>query len=57
MLLLLLQSYTGCPVRSTYFVSLNFTNHSLVTDWYVAGNEIADVSLSTRPRSSTKRFY
>jgi hypothetical protein len=26
----------------TYFTSLNFTNYTLVTDWYVAGNEIAD---------------
>lgn len=26
----------------TYFTSLNYTNYTLVTDWYVAGNEIAD---------------
>lgn len=25
----------------TYFTSLNYTNYTLVTDWYVAGNEIA----------------
>lgn len=26
----------------SYYVSLNYTNYTLVTDWYVAGNEIAD---------------
>ena len=26
----------------TYYTSLNYTNYTLVTDWYVAGNEIAD---------------
>lgn len=39
----------GCPPKMTYFVSLNYTNYTLVTDWFVAGNEIADhtyVSLS-----------
>lgn len=25
-----------------YYTSLNYTDFSLVTDWYVAGNEIAD---------------
>lgn len=32
----------GCPIKMTYYTSLNFTNYTLVTDWYVAGNEIAD---------------
>jgi hypothetical protein len=32
----------GCRPKMTYFTSLNFTNYTLVTDWYVAGNEIAD---------------
>ena len=32
----------GCPPRITYYVSLNYTNYTLVTDWFVAGNEIAD---------------
>lgn len=57
----------GCPVKSTYYVSLNYTNYvcrvticslrlygaelpsvlqSLVTDWYVAGNEIADHTMT-----------
>lgn len=36
----------GCPVKSTYFVSLQYTNFSLVTDWSVAGNEIADHTMT-----------
>ncbi len=31
----------GCKPRMTYYTSLNYTNYTLVTDWYVAGNEIA----------------
>jgi peptidoglycan/xylan/chitin deacetylase (PgdA/CDA1 family) len=30
----------------TYFTSLNFTNYTLVTDWFVAGNEIADHTMT-----------
>ena len=26
----------------TYFTQIDYTNFTLVTDWYVAGNEIAD---------------
>lgn len=26
----------------TYYTSIDYTNYTLVTDWYVAGNEIAD---------------
>ncbi|EIW87292.1 hypothetical protein CONPUDRAFT_116476 [Coniophora puteana RWD-64-598 SS2] len=36
----------GCPVKMTYFTSLNYTNYTLVTDWYVAGNEIADHTMT-----------
>ncbi|GAA5963160.1 hypothetical protein JCM21900_002935 [Sporobolomyces salmonicolor] len=36
----------GCPATSTYFTSLMYTNYSLVTDWYVAGNEIADHTMT-----------
>ena len=36
------QNPNGCAPKMTYFTSLNFTNYTLVTDWYVAGNEIAD---------------
>jgi hypothetical protein len=32
----------------TYFTSLSYTNYSMVTDWYVAGNEIADHSFEGR---------
>ncbi|KAF9567743.1 hypothetical protein CPC08DRAFT_680400 [Agrocybe pediades] len=36
----------GCPPKMTYFTSLSFTNYTLVTDWYVAGNEIADHTMT-----------
>ncbi|KAF8131521.1 hypothetical protein EV363DRAFT_1398616 [Boletus edulis] len=32
----------GFPLKMTYVTSLTYTNYTLVTDWYVAGNEIAD---------------
>lgn len=32
----------GCTPKMTYYTSLNYTNYTLVTDWFVAGNEIAD---------------
>ena len=43
----------GCQPKMTYYTSLNYTNYTLVTDWYVAGNEIADhtyVSFLSIPR-------
>lgn len=36
----------GCAPKMTYFVSLNYTNYGLVTDWYMAGNEIADHTMT-----------
>lgn len=36
----------GCPARATYFTSLSYTNYSMVTEWYVAGNEIADHTMT-----------
>jgi hypothetical protein len=36
----------GCQPKMTYFTSLNYTNYTLVTDWYVAGNEIADHTMT-----------
>ncbi|KAG6380654.1 hypothetical protein JVT61DRAFT_5024 [Boletus reticuloceps] len=36
----------GCPLKMTYFTSLTYTNCTLVTDWYVAGNEIADHTMT-----------
>ena len=31
----------GCTPKMTYYTSIDYTNFTLVTDWYVAGNEIA----------------
>jgi len=36
----------GCQPKMTYFTSLGYTNYSLVTDWFVAGNEIADHTMT-----------
>ncbi|TFK66176.1 hypothetical protein BDN72DRAFT_158724 [Pluteus cervinus] len=36
----------GCAPKMTYFTSLEYTNYTLVTDWYVAGNEIADHTMT-----------
>ncbi|KAI9512900.1 hypothetical protein F5148DRAFT_654881 [Russula earlei] len=36
----------GCQPKMSYYVSLNYTNYTLVTDWYVAGNEIADHTMT-----------
>ncbi|KAN0134880.1 carbohydrate esterase [Lactarius tabidus] len=36
----------GCPPKITYYTSLNYTNYTLVTDWFVAGNEIADHTMT-----------
>ncbi|PPR08240.1 hypothetical protein CVT24_001282 [Panaeolus cyanescens] len=36
----------GCPIKMTYFTSLSYTNYTMVTDWYVAGNEIADHTMT-----------
>lgn len=36
----------GCAPKMTYYTSLNYTNYTLVTDWYVAGNEIADHTMT-----------
>ncbi|KIO07090.1 hypothetical protein M404DRAFT_137803 [Pisolithus tinctorius Marx 270] len=36
----------GCPIKMTYFTSISYTNYTLVTDWYVAGNEIADHTMT-----------
>ncbi|KAK2462850.1 hypothetical protein APHAL10511_005048 [Amanita phalloides] len=40
------QNPNGCRPKITYFTSLNYTNYTLVTDWYVAGNEIADHTMT-----------
>ncbi|KAF7340971.1 hypothetical protein MSAN_02082500 [Mycena sanguinolenta] len=40
------QNPNGCVPRMTYYTSLNYTNYTLVTDWFVAGNEIADHTMT-----------
>jgi len=40
------QNPNGCAPKITYFTSLNYTNYTLVTDWFVAGNEIADHTMT-----------
>lgn len=32
----------GCSPKMTYYTQIDYTNFTLVTDWLVAGNEIAD---------------
>ncbi|KAL1917333.1 uncharacterized protein VTP21DRAFT_4989 [Calcarisporiella thermophila] len=32
----------GCPARGTWFVSIQYTDMQLVTEWYANGNEVAD---------------
>lgn len=32
----------GCPALGTWFVSIQYSNFSQVTEWYANGNEIAD---------------
>ena len=32
----------GCPGRGTWFVSMQYTDFSLVQQWYSTGNEIAE---------------
>ncbi|KAK7028474.1 family 4 carbohydrate esterase [Favolaschia claudopus] len=36
----------GCAPKMTYFTSLMYTNYTLVTDWFIAGNEIADHTMT-----------
>ncbi|KAI0800503.1 hypothetical protein C8Q74DRAFT_1191034 [Fomes fomentarius] len=36
----------GCTPKMTYYNSIDYTNFTLVTDWYVAGNEIADHTMT-----------
>ncbi|PWO00075.1 hypothetical protein FA09DRAFT_328198 [Tilletiopsis washingtonensis] len=43
----------GCPVRATYFTQLAYTNYSMVTDWYVAGNDVADHTVTHQAQPST----
>ncbi|RIA97714.1 hypothetical protein C1645_751818 [Glomus cerebriforme] len=36
----------GCPIKGTYYVSIQYTDFSLVTQWYAAGNEVADHTMT-----------
>ncbi|THU93609.1 hypothetical protein K435DRAFT_779794 [Dendrothele bispora CBS 962.96] len=36
----------GCVPRMTYYTSISYTNYTLVTDFFVAGNEIADHTMT-----------
>lgn len=38
----------GCTPKMSYYNSIDYTNFTLVTDWYVAGNEIADHTYVSR---------
>lgn len=51
------QNPNGCQPKITYFTSLNYTNYTLVTDWYVAGNEIADHTYALEPHLVIDDMY
>ncbi|CAG8589669.1 34493_t:CDS:10, partial [Racocetra persica] len=36
----------GCPIKSTYYVSIQYTNMSMVTEWYASGHEVADHTIT-----------
>ncbi|KAI8979711.1 hypothetical protein BDF20DRAFT_871225 [Mycotypha africana] len=36
----------GCPGHGTWFISMAYTDFSLVQQWYAAGNEVADHTFS-----------
>lgn len=36
----------GCPLRTTYYVSIQYTNMSMVTEWYASGHEVADHTMT-----------
>ncbi|KAF8324048.1 hypothetical protein DL93DRAFT_2049050 [Clavulina sp. PMI_390] len=36
----------GCSPKMTYYTQISYTNFTLVTDWYVQGNEIADHTMT-----------
>ncbi|GAA6039993.1 hypothetical protein JCM8097_002657 [Rhodosporidiobolus ruineniae] len=47
----------GCAPKMTYFTSLSYTNYSMVTDWYVAGNEIADHTMTHAGKPNSSEVY
>lgn len=36
----------GCPIKTTYYVSTQYTDFSMVTEWYAAGHEVADHTMT-----------
>ena len=45
----------GCSPRMTYYTSLNYTNYTLVTDWYVvqaSGVTFSQIQLEALPSES-----
>lgn len=36
----------GCPIKATYYVSIQYTDFELVTQWYAAGNEVSDHTMT-----------
>ncbi|GAA6018025.1 hypothetical protein JCM11491_000035 [Sporobolomyces phaffii] len=47
----------GCSPKMTYFNSLTYSNYSMVTDWYVAGNEIADHTMTHVGSPNASEIY
>lgn len=38
----------GCPVQSTFFVSIAYTDFVMLHDYYLAGHEIAAHTITVR---------
>ncbi|CAH1759942.1 4042_t:CDS:10 [Entrophospora sp. SA101] len=36
----------GCPIKTTFYVSINYTDFSLVSEWYAKGHEVADHTMT-----------
>ncbi|GAA5966175.1 hypothetical protein JCM3765_006074 [Sporobolomyces pararoseus] len=47
----------GCSPKMTYFNSLTYSNYSMVTEWYVAGNEIADHTMTHVGSPNASEIY
>ncbi|GAA5858698.1 hypothetical protein JCM8547_001429 [Rhodosporidiobolus lusitaniae] len=47
----------GCAPKMTYFTSLSYTNYSMVTDWFVSGNEIADHTMTHAGTPNASEVY
>ncbi|GAA5834205.1 hypothetical protein JCM5353_006950 [Sporobolomyces roseus] len=47
----------GCSPKMTFFNSLQYSNYSMVTEWYVAGNEIADHTMTHVGSPNASEIY